>query len=1020
MTFKFLRFNIILIFVLGTSTTFVYSFSNNVTDQQALVSFKLLITEDPSGVLESWNNSFHFCHWTGITCSRSRQRVTVLDLSSLGLAGTLSPHIGNLSFLRTIYLYENRLHGLIPSEIGRLFRLQHLSMGNNTFQGGFPANLLHCRDITYMNLESNDLEGKLPTDFSSWSKLNVFSVARNHFDGSIPPSIGNISSLRALYLADNTLVGEIPQEVAHLTKLEVLGLSGNRLSGMVPLPLYNISSLLSLGLEDNRFKGTLPPGFGFTQLPRLQQFSAGNNTFTGPLPPSIANASNLVILDLSFNNIIGPIPKNLGSLLNIEWLALGHNPLGENMQSNEWSFFNSLVNCTHLRTLGLHENSLRGELPSSIANLSTTVEDLYLYGNHIYGSIPHEIGKLVNMIHLNFEVNFLTGSIPQSIGRLSKLGGLYLSENNISGVIPTSFSNITNLVELYLDGNVLQGSIPTKLFNISTLEDLFLANNMLRGVIPEEIVFLSHCISLNLSQNLVTGPLPSNIGSLKHLARLDLSYNKLTGDIPATLEGCLMLEELYMGGNLFQGKIPSSFKALKNLAYLDISNNNISGSIPSFFDGFHQIIFLNLSHNKLEGEVSKEGLFSKVSTFSVVGNWELCGGVQALHLPSCPDKVSRKKKKTFALRTILILVLVPLGVLLACLALISYRRLNYKKLNEPVSGLKDDHYPKLSYQDLLLATNEFSPDNLIGEGRYGSVYKGHLESVEHLVAVKVLNGEIHGANKTFLAECETLRNIRHRNLIKIITACSSIDFKGNDFKALVFEFMTNGSLDSWLHPGPSYQGYERNLSVLQRLNISIDVALGIDYLHHHTHACIIHCDLKPSNILLDENFVARIGDFGLARFCFSTTTDINQAQMSSTGVRGTVGYVPPEYGMFGEISTKGDVYSYGILLLQIFSGKQPTDNSILIDGGDNLHDYVKKALPQRVMDIADPRISLDQEEHGLTVNQSYNRAIMEVCLESIFEVGLLCSEELPQKRIDISVAIKKLHIAKEKLLQLRH
>nr|XP_017240485.1 PREDICTED: probable LRR receptor-like serine/threonine-protein kinase At3g47570 [Daucus carota subsp. sativus] len=1065
---NFLRFYILFFFLLGTSTTFVYSFSNNFTDQEALLSLKHSISKDPSGVLDSWNNSINFCHWTGITCSRRRQRVTEIDLSSLNLAGTLSPRIGNLSFLKTISLNANSLHGFIPGEIGQLLRLQHLSLANNSFQGGFPVDLHGCKNIRTIDLENNHLEGelaidfaswsklymfavdinefsgsippsignisslrildlgrnnfkgKLPTDFSSWPKLDEFSVIHNHIDGSIPPSIGNISSLRDLFLGYNNLVGGIPLEVSHLAKLERLSLSGNRLSGMVPLPLYNFSSLSIFALDNNLLEGTLPSDLGFTLLPRLQKFYAENNTFTGTLPPSIANASNLVIFELALNNITGPIPNNLGSLPNLQHLSLAVNPLGENMRPNDWRFFNSLVNCTHLKVLELAECSLRGELPKSIANLSTTMEFLYLYRNHIYGNIPLEIGKLVSLTHLHLGENFLTGRIPQSIGRLSKLGGLALYGNSLAGTIPTSISNITQLAARYLDANVLQGSIPSELFNISTLEEVFLSNNRLTGVIPAEVVLFSHCIHLNLSHNLFSGPLPSNIGSLKQLVELDVSNNKLRGDIPATLGDCVMLEILNVEGNLFQGKIPSSFKALRSLVLLDLSNNDINGSIPSFFDEFRQIVFLNLSHNKLVGEVSKEGLFSKVSAFSVIGNSELCGGIQALQLPACPEKVSRKKKRAFSQRVILLLVLVPLGMLLACLALIYYNRRNSKKFNDPVPGLKDDQYPKLSYQALLRATNEFSPNNLLGEGTYGSVYKGVLDSVEHVLAVKVLNIKTHGANKTFLAECETLRHIRHRNLIKIITACSSIDFKGNDFKALVFEFMTNGSVDKWLHPSPD-QGNERYLTLLQRLSISIDVALGVDYLHHHAHDSIIHCDLKPSNVLLDQDFVARIGDFGLARFRFAaTTSDINQAHLSSAGVRGTVGYVPPEYGMGAEISVEGDVYSYGIFLLEMFTGKRPTCSSALLDNDNNLHDYVRNALPQRVMNIVDPRIIIDQEDHGLTTNHSYSKAILEVCLTSIFKVGILCSDEMPKERIDIGIAFKQLHAARDKLLQHSH
>ncbi|WOG85760.1 hypothetical protein DCAR_0104953 [Daucus carota subsp. sativus] len=1014
MTFSFLQFIILSILILKTSTQ-VHAFRNNVTDHQALLSFKASIKDDPLGALDSWNNSIHFCHWNGVTCSARRERVVSLNLSSQHLVGSLSPHIGNLSFIRLMDIHENEFHGLIPDEIGRLFRLQHLALGNNSFRGEFPANLSHCVNILRIGMSGNNLQGKLPVGFSSWPKLNEIRLGNNHFTGSIPPSIGNITNLRYLGLGRNNLAGSIPSEIAHHTKLEILILQGNRLSGMVPVKLFNISSLRVFSLANNDLQGTLPPDWG-SILPNLESFYAGVNRISGQLSPSIANASSLVNFDVLGNSITGPIQNNFGLLPNLQLLSLGQNPLGDNL--DDLSFINSLVNCTRLWILTLHESNLRGELPSSIVNLSQTLEELYMYGNHIYGRVPPEIRNLENMIVLELDDNRLTGSIPESIGELSQLNGMDLSGNNISGVIPTSIGNLTQLIGLAVYDNMLEGSIPTRLFNISTMENVALANNRLGGEIPEQIGFWSRCLSLDLSQNLFTGVLPSRVGRLKQLVQLDVSYNKLTGGIPVTLGECVMLEELYMEANLFQGKIPSSFKALKNLAVLDLSTNNLSGDIPRFFDNFH-MIFLNLSHNKLGGEVSRKGLFSNASAFSVVGNLELCGGIQALQFPACPVKVLGSRKKTFPLRMILLIVLVPLGVLLACLAFICLRRRNSKKLDDPALVLRGDQFPKLSYQDLRLATNEFSVDNFLGQGRYGSVYKGVLESGEDIVAVKVLNIEVRGANKSFLAECETLRNIRHRNLLKIITACSSTDFKGNDFKALVFEFMTNGSVDDWLHPTPSYQGNERNLNLLRRLSIVIDVALGVDYLHHHSHASIIHSDLKPSNILLDEDFIAHIGDFGLARISFATTNEINQTQMSSTGIRGTIGYVPPEYGMGGEISIKGDVYSYGILLLEIFSGKRPTERSIFIDGDSNLHDYVRRALPHSVMDIADPRIVLEPEENGLTLNQSYSRSVMEVCLASIFEVGILCSAEEPQKRIDISVAIKLLHAARDKLLQRR-
>ncbi|XP_074351463.1 putative LRR receptor-like serine/threonine-protein kinase At3g47570 [Apium graveolens] len=266
----------------------------------------------------------------------------------------------------------------------------------------------------------------------------------------------------------------------------------------------------------------------------------------------------------------------------------------------------------------------------------------------------------------------------------------------------------------------------------------------------------------------------------------------------------------------------------------------MSGTIPSFLNEYNLIVFLNLSHNNIQGEVPKDGLFSNVSRFSVVGNLRLCGGIQALHLRACPRKISGNKKKTIFPRMILVLFL-PLAVFLACLSFIIYLHRKSKWMNNVhVPVLQENQYPRISYQDIQLATEGFSLNNLLGVGRYGSVHKGTLKALEQVVAVKVLNVELRGANKSFLAECETLRNIRYRNLMKIITTCSSTDFKGNDFKALVFEFMTNGSLDNWLNSSSSsHRGHERNLTLLQRLSISIDVALGLDlgldYLHHHSH-----------------------------------------------------------------------------------------------------------------------------------------------------------------------------------------
>ncbi|XP_031254952.1 probable LRR receptor-like serine/threonine-protein kinase At3g47570 [Pistacia vera] len=282
------------------------------------------------------------------------------------------------------------------------------------------------------------------------------------------------------------------------------------------------------------------------------------------------------------------------------------------------------------------------------------------------------------------------------------------------------------------------------------------------------------------------------------------------------------------------------------------------------------------------------------------------------------------------------------------------------------------------------------------------------------VAVKVLNLQHRGASRSFLAECEALRSIRHRNLVKIITACASVDFQGNDFKALVYEFMVNGSLKEWLHPNLTtvvLQEAPRNLNFLQRLDIATNVACAVDYLHNHGQTPMVHCDLKPSNVLLDDELTGHVSDFGLARFLPEGTHNLSSNQTSSIGVRGTVGYVAPEYGMGSEVSTYGDVYSYGILLLETFTGKRPTDE--MFNGDLDLHNFVKAAIPERVIEIVDPVLLLETEE-GHTSMRSHN---IRDCLISIFGIGVTCSSRSPSERMNMNDVTDQLHPIKNKLLQ---
>ncbi|KAB1226288.1 hypothetical protein CJ030_MR1G001724 [Morella rubra] len=366
-------------------------------------------------------------------------------------------------------------------------------------------------------------------------------------------------------------------------------------------------------------------------------------------------------------------------------------------------------------------------------------------------------------------------------------------------------------------------------------------------------------------------------------------------------------------------------------------------------------------------------------------------------LPKCGYKKSKKRPKlTLALKLTISALFGLLGIALTMSFLLVYLQ---KKINENTSSNLGNFLLNVSYQSLLKATNGFSSTNLIGEGSFGSVYRGILH--DHgalLVAVKVINLSHHGASKSFLAECT--------------------DYQDCEFKALVYEFMVNGNLDEWLHPTPRTNEAppeHRNLSLtlIQRVDIAIDVANALEYLHRNCETSIVHCDLKPSNVLLDDEMTARVGDFGLARFLIKQTQDGSTNHSSTIGVRGTMGYVAPEYGLGNEVSMYGDVYSYRILLLEMFTGRKPTDN--MFKDGFTLHDFAKASLQEQVINIFYP-ILLSKGENRKTgrnhvSSQSPRRSLrIRECLNLILGVGVACSVEIPRERMNMGDVVAKLHL----------
>ncbi|XP_073024463.1 uncharacterized protein [Primulina eburnea] len=975
------------------------TYSSNETDFLALLAFKSTILPDPLGPLNSWNQTSNFCTWEGIICSpHYHERVIEINLVSRGLKGTISPYVGNLSFLTRISLQNNNFHGVIPQEIGRLGQLEFVEFSGNSFTGDLPSNLSQCSNLVYLNMTDNSFSGMIPPELGSLHKLEVFNLTNNKFFGIIPPSIGNLTSLTHLSLSSCGLTGQIPESFGQLQSLILLQLTDNGFSGSIPLGLFNISTIQLFEAATNQLEGTIPENIG-TTLTSLRGILLAQNKLSGVFPVSLLNSTTFERIGLFSNKLTGPIPKDLGRLSRLTVVAIWSNYF-----VGDISFISSLTNCTNLSVVLIGNNLFTGFLPISIANLSSKISKIDLSHNKIRGNISSDIRKLYNLARLNLSSNYLEGSIPLGIGNLGKLIDLDLGGNRFTSEIPSSIGNLTLLNHMFLQENHLFGSVPKSLINCTYLLSLNLSHNNLNGSIPQEIMSLSSLsVFLDLSHNSLTGSIPFEVGSLTKLGTLYLSDNRLSGLIPASLGSCTSLEELCLEGNSFEGEIPSELSDLEGLQILDISRNNLSGDIPSFLSELH-LEKLNLSFNNFQGQVPISGVFRNKNLVSLGGNKELCGGILELELPACPSlKPSMEHLLTQPKFLIPILVL---GIICATL-LICWIRLVFRRRNTSNNSFSsflsfaENYATRLSYSDLVKATGGFNEDNVVGVGRFGSVYRGILHGSTQLIAVKVFNLSVKGASKSLLSECKALRNVRHRNLLKILSICDSIDSQGYTFKALVYEFKANGSLEKWIHHNKEDGDAEsKKLDLIQRLEIAIDVAHAVEYLHYGTDSVIVHGDLKPSNILLDHDMAALVGDFGLAKIVSSILPTCESS--SSIGIMGTVGYIPPEYGWSWQVTTQGDIYSYGILLLEMFTGRRPTSDSF--KGNLNLHDFVCTALPDQVMEIVDP-IVLEGHEQNLIK--------MDKCLTCILSIGLACSKELPGDRMPINVVVQELQRVKD-------
>ncbi|KAF2939641.1 hypothetical protein DAI22_03g210900 [Oryza sativa Japonica Group] len=952
-------------------------------DLQSLLDIKQKITSDPNGMLSSWNKSIHYCRWVGVICTSKRpRRVSSLTMTGQSLTGQISSSLQNLTLLNLLDLSYNSFSGPLPP-VNNLQQLQTLYLNNNNLDGTIPDSFTNSSSLAYVDLSSNFLGGEIPRNISLLSKLVGLTLSSNSLTGTIPTTLSEINSLQGLQVAQNKLEGSIPDGVWQLPNIVELMLGQNRLSGRIPQIFPNMPNITSLGLELNMLHGTLPPNMG-DALPSLVNLTLNDNKFEGHIPASLGKASMIQTMDLSRNNFAGRIPSSLGKLSELAYVNLQQNNL-EARDSESWEFLQALRNCRSLQKLILSSNQLQGVLPDSVGDLSENLQYLLLGGNKLSGIVPSSIGNLQGLTWLGLEINEFTGPIEEWVGKLTNLQSLNLGRNSFIGKIPPSIGKLTNLTKLTLGHNEFSGLIPSSLGN------------------------LQHLLYLDLSYNNLEGNISWDFTNLKQLTELYLSSNKLNGGIPDTLGQCQNLVIVQMDKNNLSGNIPDSLGNLKSLSMLNLSYNSLSGTIPRSLNDFKFIAKLDLSHNYLQGEIPRTGILDNASVVSLDGNSGLCGGATYLHLPPCPSGPRKTERRYY-----LVKILIPIFGFMSLVVLIYFLFLEKKAPRRKYQDLNDfgENFLKVSYKDLAQATRDFSVSNLIGRGSHGSVYRGKLKEQKVEVAVKVFDLEMRGAERSFMSECEALRSIQHRNLLPIITACSTLDNIGNVFKALVYEFMPNGNLDTWLHHKDDSKELKR-LSLAQRISIAVNIADVLDYLHHDCGRPTVHCDLKPSNILLDDDMNALLADFGIASFYSDSSS--KKGPISSVGVKGTIGYIAPEYAGGGYASTTGDVYSFGVVLLEMMTSKRPTD-PMFRDGLD-IVTFVQSNVEHQILHVVDPYLN-DECKNFAEANMVSENAVHQ-CLTSLLYVALSCTHSVPSERKNMKEIASRLHAIKTSYLTLK-
>ncbi|KAJ0736329.1 putative transferase, protein kinase RLK-Pelle-LRR-IX family [Helianthus annuus] len=692
----------------------------------------------------------------------------------------------------------------------------------------------------------------------------------------------NTRHVTAINLVSKSLTGTLPSNLNSLSQLKTLSLQRNSLSGNLPT-LANLTFLTEVYLDANNFT-SIPSNF-FLGLTNLQTFSISDNLNLSPwsLPNDLSQSTNLQSFQASNANVNGFIPDIFDSFPSFQSLRLSH-------------------------------NNLTGTLPATFGG--SGIQNLWL-DNQLQGlsGTLDVISSMAQLYQVWLQANAFTGAIPD-LSKCINLFDLQLSHNQLTGVVPSSLISLPKLANVTLQKNKLQGPLPV--FQNGVRDTLGLSTNRFclatpGNCDPQVTALLEVAEALGYPMLLAESWEGNNAcanwhfiscdSSGKNVTALSFSNMKFSGTISPSFGKLTSLRSLSLKNNNLIGSIPEILTSLPDLQLLDVSNNNLSGLVPEF----PQKVRVVLDNNLLLGEDIHNGSIKPPDS---TPNSSASG--------RSPTQHSQRKLVSAGM---IVGIVISILVFIWIVSYICYYKF-YRvptKLHSQVSR-HHNHTPSyengslmISIQVLDQVTDNFSDNNVLGRGGFGVVYKGQFDDGS-MIAVKRMKLGTKGI-KEFQAEIGVLTKVRHRHLVAFLGYC----INGNE-RLLVYEYMEQGTLSQHLFEWRKHK--TPPLSWRQRVSIALDVGRGVEYLHSLAQQRFIHRDLKPANILLDGDMRAKVADFGLVKIVLDGKHSVD------TRLAGTFGYLPPEYAGNGRVTRKVDVYAYGVVLMELVTGRKAVDETM--------------------------------------------------------------------------------------------